>query len=247
MAITGNNSISMSALRAEYKGGSAAVSMSQLNRGGGYVPLGGSRNTSIPTTDKNLSFSKYRNTAKYVVVSYEIIGGGGGGGFGVGNAGEGYRGTYGSTGGTSTLVSPAGTISATGGSGGENCGGARGTVGAAGASSHYGGGGGGGARNTDGGSAPAASYGAGGGGGGGDKGARYDEGGCSGFGGNASTRKTGTITVSYDSTVAITIGGAGAGGLSQYNAGNGAGGYAKFTWDGKSKSRTSGTASYTIN
>ena len=247
MAVTSNNEVSLSAIRNEFKASSGQVSMSQLNRGGGYVPLGGSRNTSIPTTDKNLSFSKYRNTAKYVVVTYEIIGGGGGGGFGVGNGGEDYRGTYGGSGGTSTLVSQAGTISAAGGSGGQNCGGNRGTAGGAGASSHYGGGGGGGARNTDGGSAPAASYGAGGGGGGGDNGSTYDAGGCSGFGGNASTRKTGTITVSYDSTVAITIGGAGAGGLSQYNAGNGAGGYAKFTWDGKSNSRTSGSASYTIN
>ena len=247
MAITSNNSISMSALRAEFKGGSAAVSMSQLNRGGGYVPLGGSRNTAVPTSDSNLSFSKYRNTSKTVVVTYEIIGGGGGGGFGVDDDGEGYRGTYGSTGGTSTLVSPAGTISAAGGSGGQNCGGNRGTAGASGGTSHYGGGGAGGARNASGGSAPAASYGAGGGGGGGDNGSTYDSGGCSGFGGSASTRKTGSITVSYDSTVTTSIGGAGAGDARGYAGANGAGGYAKFTWDGKAKSRTSGSASYTIN
>lgn len=247
MAITSNAAITMSALRAEYKGGSAAVSMSQLNRGGGYVPTGGARNASIPTSDSNLSFSKYRNTSKNVVVTYEIIGGGGGGGFGVDDGGEGYRGTYGSTGGTSTLVSPAGTISATGGSGGENCGGARGTAGAAGSSSHYGGGGGGGAQNSSGVSAPTASYGAGGGGGGGDSGSTYDEGGCGGFGGNASTRKTGTITVSYDSIVSLTIGSKGIGDTSGYSGADGAGGYAKFTWDGKANARTSGSASYTIN
>ena len=247
MAITSNGMVTLSDLRNEYVAASGPVSMSQLNRGGGYVPLGGSRNTAIPTTDSNLSFSKYRNTSKTVSVTYEIIGGGGGGGFGVDDGGEGYRGTYGSTGGTSTLVSPAGTISATGGSGGENCGGARGTAGAAGSSSHYGGGGGGGARNSSGVSAPAASYGAGGGGGGGDSGSTYDEGGCGGFGGNASTRKTGTITVSYDSSVSLTIGSKGIGDARGYAGANGAGGYAKFTWDGKSHTRTSGSASYTIN
>lgn len=247
MAITSNGKVTLSALRNEYVAASGPVSMSQLNRGGGYVPLGGSRNTAIPTTDSNLSFSKYRNTSKTVVVTYEIIGGGGGGGFGVGNGGEGYRGTYGGSGGTSTIVSPAGTISAAGGSGGENCRGSRGTVGTSGATSYYGSGGSGGARNTDGRSASASNYGAGGGGGGGDAGSTYDEGGCSGKGGNAGTRQTGTITVSYDSGVTITIGARGAGGLSQYNAGNGAGGYAKITWDGKSQVNTSGSVIHSIN
>ena len=253
MAITSNNSISMSALRAEYKGGSAAVSMSQLNRGGGHVPLGGSRNTSIPTSDSNLSFSKYRNTSKTVSVTYEIIGGGGGGGFGVDDYGEPYRGTYGGSGGASTLVSQAGTISAAGGSGGENCGGARGSRGHAGASSAYGSGGAGGNYGLSGSAAPSASYGAGGGGGGGDTSSTWDRSGCSGKGGNAGTRKTGTITVSYDSTIAMSLGGGGAGDARGYGGANGAGGYAKFTWDGKSHGRGysyvfgSSPVSYTIN
>lgn len=247
MAVTSNNTVSLSAIRNEFKASSGQVSMSQLNRGGGYVPLGGSRNTAIPTTDKNLSFSKYRNTAKYVVVTYEIIGGGGGGGFGVNDYGESYRGTYGGSGGASTLASQAGTISAAGGSGGENCGGARGSRGHAGASSDYGSGGAGGSYRASGSAAPSASYGAGGGGGGGDQSSTWDRSGCSGKGGNAGTRKTGTITVSYDSTVSLTIGSKGNGDTRGYSGANGAGGYAKFTWDGKSNFRTSGSASYTIN
>ena len=245
MAITSNAAVTMSALRAEYKGGSAAVSMSQLNRGGGYVPAGGARNASIPTSDSNLSFSKYRNTSKTVVVSYQLIGAGGAGGYGVGDGGT--RGTYAPSGGSTTLVSTAGTITGAGGAGGENKGGNKGTHGTAGASSAYGAGGSGGGENQHGGDAGYSAYGAGGGGGGGDDGDTYDVGGRSGFGGGAGTRRTGSVTVNYSTSISLSVGAKGIGPTTGYDGGNGAGGYAKITWDSKSNARTSGSASYTIN
>lgn len=247
MAITSNGRVTLSDLRNEYVAASGPVSMSQLNRGGGFVPLGGTRNTSIPTTDSNLAFSKYRNTSKTVSVTYEIIGGGGGGGYGVNDGGEDRRGTYGGRGGASTLVSQAGTISVAGGSGGQNCGGSRGTAGTSGATSEYGRGGSGGSLNSNGRSAPSSSYGAGGGGAGGDKGSTYDAGGCSGRGGNAGTYETGTITVSYDTSITLSVGSGGSGGNSTYDGGRGAGGYARATWDGKVQFRTSSSADYVIN
>ena len=247
MAVTSNSQVNLSDIRNEFKASSGPVSMSQLNRGGGFVPLGGARNTSIPSTDSNLSFSKYRNTAKSVVITYQLIGGGGGGGFGVDNKGEDNRGTYGGSGGSTTLVSTAGTITGAGGTGGENCGGGRGSGGRSGASSPYGSGGAGGSLNSNGGDASGGRYGAGGGGGGGDSGSTYDSGGCSGFGGNAGTRKTGTMTVAYDSVISLNIGSKGIGPTSGYDGGDGAGGYAKITWDGYSKASTSGSNSHTIN
>ena len=247
MAITSNAAIAMSALRAEYKGGSGAVSMSQLNRGGGYVPSGGARNALIPTTDNNLSFSKYRNTSKTVSVSYEIIGAGGTGGFGVDDKGEGYRGTYGPAGDASYIKNGASTlVTANGGAGGENCKGNRGTAGAAGVGTHYGSGGAGGARNSIGSSPSSTAYGAGGGGGGGDNGSTYDNGGCSGEGGRAGTRDTGSFTVNYDTSITMQIGARGGTSTTGYVGARGTGGYAKISWDSKSSTKTS-TGSATIN
>lgn len=257
MAITSNAAITMSALRAEYKGGSAAVSMSQLNRGGGHVPSGGARNSSIPTSDSNLSFSKYRNTSKTVVVVYQLIGAGGAGGYGVEDGGS--RGTYALGGGTTTLVATSGTITgpstqhAWGGAGGENMGGEKGTHGTAGASTAYGAGGAGGGENQHGGDAGSSAYGAGGGGGGGDDGSTYDEGGRSGFGGGAGTRMTGSVTVNYSTSISLSVGAGGIGPTTEYDGGNGAGGYAEITWDGKSHTRNHSSVlgstpiSYTIN
>ena len=244
MAITSNAEVTLSALRLEFKGStSGSVSMSQLNRGGGHVPLGGARNATIPTTDSNLSFSKYRNTSKTVVVSYELIGAGGAGGYGVGNGGT--RGTYAPSGGSTTLVSTAGTITSTGGAGGENMGGAKGTHGTDGASSVYGLGGTGGGENQHGGSPTG--YGAAGGGGGGDDGETYDEGGRSGFGGGAATRKRGSVTVNYSTSISLSVGAGGIGPTTGYDGGDGAGGYAEISWDSKSRARMLGSASYTIN
>ena len=245
MAITSNAAITMSALRTEYKDGTGPVSMSELNRGGGNFPLGGTRNNTVPTTDNNLAFSKYRNTSKTVAVTYELIGAGGAGGFGVDNGGS--PGTYAPSGGSTTLVSTAGTITGAGGAGGENKGGAKGTHGTDGASSVYGAGGAGGGENQHGGDALTIAYGAGGGGGGGDDGSLYDEGGRSGFGGGAGTRRTGSVTVNYSTSISLSAGAGGIGPTTSYDGGDGAGGYAKITWDGKSNARTSGSASYTIN
>lgn len=248
MAITSNAAITMSALRAEYKGGSGAVSMSQLNRGGGYVPTGGVRNASIPTTDTNLSFSKYRNTSKTVVVTYEIIGGGGTGGFGQEDRGEEYLGTYGPVGSTSYLMVPGViTKTANGGAGGENCQGSRGTSGGAGIGTAYGTGGYGGGRNQWGRSPSSSAYGAGGGGGGGDSGTYFDAGGRSGQGGRAGTRLTGTLLVNYDTVISMLIGPSGASNTGgNYKGARGTSGFARIYWDSKSSAKTS-TGTATIN
>ena len=257
MAITSNAAITMSALRTEYKDGTGPVSMSELNRGGGNFPLGGTRNNTVPTTDNNLAFSKYRNTSKTVVVTYEIIGAGGAGGFGVNNEGEQYRGTYGATGGTSritkmftigSLQGSTAMVIVIGGGGGENCKFARGSVGENGAASHYGSGGAGGARNRNGNTPATNSYGAGGGGGGGDNGDFWDAGGCAGEGGGAGTRQTGTFTVIYDTVITLTIGAKGATNTIGYHGASGADGYGKLTWDANVHTRTNtGVGTGTIN
>lgn len=247
MAITSNAAITMSALRTEYKDGTGPVSMSELNRGGGNFPLGGTRNTAVPTTDNNLAFSKYRNTSKTVSVTYEIIGAGGTGGFGVNDGGEEYRGTYGAAGGASTINNGSTTlVTAGGGAGGENCDLPRGSAGQNGYSSHYGAGGAGGARQASGQSPAANSYGAGGGGGGGDNGSTYDSGGCAGDGGSAGTRKTGSFTVNYDTQITLTIGTKGSTNTTGFDGASGANGYGKLTWDAKTYTRTS-TGTGTIN
>ena len=239
----------MSALRTEYKDGTGPVSMSELNRGGGNFPLGGTRNNTVPTTDNNLAFSKYRNTSKTVVVTYEIIGAGGTGGFGVHNEGEQFRGTYGATGGTSQIKNGStALVTVIGGGGGENCKLGRGHAGENGAASHYGSGGAGGSQNSNGNTPATNSYGAGGGGGGGDFGNLYDVGGCAGEGGGAGTRQTGTFTVIYDTVITLTIGAKGATNTIAYYGASGADGYGKLTWDANVHTRTNtGVGTGTIN
>lgn len=183
-----------------------------------------------------------------VSVTYELIGGGGGGGFGVDDGGEQYRGTYGGTGGTSSL-SATGIVPvyAYGGQGGENCGNGRAAGGTAGQASYYGSGGAFTGNKNRGNPAPVTSYGAAGAGGGGDSsnyflGIQTDSSGCGGLGGLASARLTGTIIVPIGSTLNITIGPAGVGGASGYQGGKGAAGYCKITYAGSSYTYTeSGT------
>lgn len=170
-------------------------------------------------------------------VSYEIIGAGGAGGFGRADKGEEYRGTYGASGGLSSVDFPTGTVTSAGATGGENCEGARGATGFAGAASVYGAGGGVTPRNTHGYDAPATSYGAGGAGGGGDGGGTYDSGGCSGGGGNAATQQAGTAIIPYGTTLTIIVG-AKALGVGQYSGGDGAKGYVKLIVDGTTHTYT---------
>ena len=174
-----------------------------------------------------------------ITVNYEIIGGGGAGGFGVNDGGEGFRGTY-APAGTSSSITGSGiaTITAAGGTGGENCGLGRGSTGGNGQASVYGPGGAGGARNSSGQNAPLGSYGAGGGGGGGDSGSTYDAGGCAGIGGNAGTRLTGTINVLSGTTISVTIGVQGVAENRGYKGGNGQSGYCKLTYSGITKEFT---------
>ena len=187
-------------------GGTAPISLNEYYRGGAYVP-NGAGTSSIPTSGA-ISLQNFRGTSKTATVTYAIIGGGGAGGFGVNDHGEEYRGTFGAAGGSSSISGPNfQTSTAAGGAGGQNCGGNRGTVGTAGVSTVYGSGGAGGALNTAGGAA--SGRGAGGGGGGGDDGSTYDAGGCSGFGGSAGTRLTGTLAVVYGTTLTVAIGGGG--------------------------------------
>lgn len=174
-----------------------------------------------------------------ITVNYEIIGGGGAGGFGVNDGGEGFRGTYAPAGTLSSITgSGIATITAAGGTGGENCGLDKGSSGGTGQASAYGPGGAGGARNSSGQNAPAGSYGAGGGGGGGDSGSTYDSGGCAGIGGNAGTRLTGTINVLSGTTINVTIGVQGVAENRGYKGGNGQSGYCKLTYSGITKEFT---------
>jgi hypothetical protein len=108
-----------------------------------------------------------------------------------------------------------------------------------GAGTPYGAGGAGGGLKAAGVAAPAASFGAGGGGGGGDNGSTYDAGGAGGFGGAAGTRRTGTISIGYGTPVVINIGARGLGAVAGFRGANGAAGYARLTWDGKSAAFTS--------
>lgn len=218
-------------------GGTDPISLDEYYRGGPYVPDGAGTST-IPTSGA-ISLQNFRGTSKTATVTYSIIGGGGAGGFGVGDHGEEYRGTFGAAGGSSSISGPNfQTITASGGAGGENCGGGRGTVGTAGASTVYGSGGAGGALNTAGGAA--SGRGAGGGGGGGDAGSTYDAGGCSGFGGRAGTLLTGTVAVAYGTTLTITIGSRGPTNAHGYYGGAGAAGYCQLSWG-------SGSATFTSN
>ena len=208
-------------------GGTDPISLSEYYRGGIYVPDGTGTST-IPTSGA-ISLNNFRGSSKTATLTYAIIGGGGAGGFGVGDGGEEYRGTFGAAGGSSSISGPNfQTITAPGGGGGQNCGGERGQLGYAGASTAYGSGGAGGALNSNGGAA--SGFGAGGGGGGGDDGSTYDAGGCSGFGGGAGTLLTGTVEVVYGTTLTVTIGGGGGTNAVGYFGGAGAAGYCQLSW-----------------
>lgn len=62
--------------------------------------------------------------------------------------------------------------------------------------------------------------------------AQYD--GARGFGGAAGTRRTGKIIADYGAEVNVIIGAGGTGATAGYPGGDGAPGYARLTWDGKS-------------
>ena len=236
MAIPASGPVTLAALQAEY-GGTDPISLNEYYRGGAYVPIGTGTAT-IPSSGE-ITLDNFRGTSKTATVTYAIIGGGGAGGFGVPDKGETLRGTFGAAGGASSISGPNfQTITAAGGAGGENCGGERGQLGFAGASTIYGSGGAGGALNSAGGAA--SGLGAGGGGGGGDDGSTYDSGGCSGFGGGAGTLLTGTVEVIYGTTLTIAIGGGGGtntGG--SYYGGAGAGGRCQISWGANSSTFTS--------
>jgi hypothetical protein len=244
MSIPLTGPVTLSQLQIEF-GGTDPVSMNEYYRGGAFVP-NSVRNASIPTSGA-INLEQFRGSSKTATVTYAIIGGGGAGGFGVADDGEANRGTFGASGGNSSISgSGVQTITAAGGAGGENCGGNRGTVGTAGGSTFYGSGGAGGALNSNGSAAPSTSYGAGGGGGGGDSGSTYDSGGCSGFGGKAGTRKTGTVEVVYGTALSITIGNGGPTNTPGYDGGAGAKGYCVISWDGNTSTFTSsGTVTLT--
>jgi hypothetical protein len=244
MSIPLSGPVTLSQLQIEF-GGTDPVSMNEYYRGGAFVP-NSVRNASIPTSGA-INLEQFRGTSKTATVTYAIIGGGGAGGFGVSDEGENNRGTFGASGGNSSISgSGVQTITAAGGAGGENCGGNRGTVGTAGGSTFYGSGGAGGVLNSNGSAAPSTSYGAGGGGGGGDRGSTFDSGGCSGFGGNAGTRLTGSVEIVYGTVLSITIGAGGPTNTPGYDGGAGAAGYCVISWDGNTSTFTSsGTVTLT--
>lgn len=246
MPIPSTGSISLQTIATEF-GGTAPHSLNEYYRGGSNVPGVGAGTVGIPTSGQ-INFDQFRGTSKTATVTYELIGGGGAGGHGINDKGEELRNTFGDAGGTSSIsASGITTITAAGGAGGENCGRDRGTVGQAGAASHYGAGGAGGALNSSGSAPDSDHYGAGGGGGGGDVGSTYDSGGCSGEGGKAGTRKTGTFSVVYGTVVTVKAGSAGETNTPGYDGGAGAKGYIKLSWDGKSSATTSANTTITIN
>ena len=245
MAIPSTGPVTLAQLQIEF-GGTDPVSMNEYYRGGAFVP-NSVRNASIPTSGA-INLEQFRGSSKTATVTYAIIGGGGAGGFGVGDDGEANRGTFGVSGGNSSISgSGVQTITAAGGAGGENCGGQRGTVGTAGGSTFYGAGGAGGALNSSGSAAASTSYGAGGGGGGGDRGSLFDSGGCSGFGGNAGTRLTGSVEIVYGTVLTINVGAGAPTNAVGFQGGAGAGGYCQISWDGNTSTFTSpGTSTVTL-
>jgi hypothetical protein len=242
MSIPLTGPVTLAQLQIEF-GGTDPVSMNEYYRGGDFVP-NTTRNASIPTSGA-INLEQFLGSSKTATVTYAIIGGGGAGGFGVGDDGEANRGTFGVSGGNSSISgSGVQTITAAGGAGGQNCGGQRGTVGTAGGSTFYGAGGAGGALNSNG--FAAGSYGAGGGGGGGDRGSTYDSGGCSGFGGGAGTYLTGSVEIVYGTVLSISIGAGGPTNAIGYFGGAGAAGYCVISWDGNTSTFTSsGTVTLT--
>ena len=237
MALAASGVMALSEISTEF-GGTAELSISAYYRGAGRVPSVGSPNLGIPTSGA-ISFSAFRGSALTTFVHYELIGGGGGGGHGVDDGTSSGRAGSGGT----TIITVFGrpTISVAGGLGGLN--GQAPRSGNNGAGTVYGPGGIGGGVNAPGSAAAPSSHGAGGGGGGGDNPSTYDSSGAGGFGGAAGMRRTGSITADYGAEVDVTIGARGTGAPAGYRGGDGAPGYARLTWDGKSAVfKSSGTS-----
>lgn len=228
MALAASGALTLSEISTEF-GSAAEPSLSAYYRGAGRVPAVGSPNLGIPKSGP-ISFSAFWGSARTTVVDYEMIGGGGGGGHGVDDGTS--AGRAGSGGATTITVAGRPSVSVTGGLGGLN--GQAPRSGNNGAGTVYGPGGIGGGVNAPGSAAAASSYGAGGGGGGGDNPSTYDSSGAGGFGGAAGTRRTGIITADYGAEVNVIIGAGGTGATAGYPGGDGAPGYARLTWDGKS-------------
>tara|TARA_R110002124_G_scaffold76753_1_gene205528 strand:- start:27259 stop:27981 length:723 start_codon:yes stop_codon:yes gene_type:complete len=240
MALAASGALALSEISSEF-GGTAELALSAYYRGAGRVPAVGSPNLAIPKSGA-ISFSDFRGSARTTVVDYEMIGGGGGGGHGVGDGTS--SGRAGSGGATNITVAGRPIGSAAGGLGGLN--GQAPRSGNNGAGTMYGPGGIGGSVNAAGSASPSSSYGAGGGGGGGDNPSTYDSSGAGGFGGAAGTSRIGMITADYGAGVNVTIGARGPGATAGYRGGDGAAGYVRLTWDGKSAVFTS-SGSTTIN
>ena len=230
---TSNNGpvMALDRIRDEYNpSGTGAISLGDYIRGGSYV-TDQTVNNNIPTTTSSMGFDDYYSTRKAVAITFELISGGGGGaGSDVTNAASPRTAGDGGNGGYTTIVNS--TISTV--TEDPGLGGAAGTsnVSSAGEASDYGAGGSGGINSDVGsdtaGSAPAStSYGAGGGSGGTSN--ETTEG---GDGGQAATKRTGTLYVNPGEVLTITIGAGGAGGAAGTNGnagGAGASGYVKLT------------------
>jgi hypothetical protein len=244
MPIKNSGNISLTEIANEF-GGNIPHSLSEYYRGGAFVS-NGSVNSRIPQNG-GIKFSDFYGSSKAKTIIYQIIGGGGCGGFGQADRGEEFRGTFGSSGGGSSIIGPSLNVFASGGSGGTNCGLNRNTPGGNGQSTFYGPGGAGGQRNQDGQAAPLLSYGAGGGGGGGDRSSFSDRSGCAGAGGLGGALLSGTVNVISGSTLNISIGAGGPfSGQGNYKGGAGAGGYCVIIFDGTSHVFTS-NGSLTVN
>lgn len=240
MALAASGALALSEISTEF-GGTAELALSAYYRGDGRVPAVGAPNLRIPTGG-TISFSDFLGSARTTIVDYEMIGGGGGGGHGVGDGTS--SGRAGS--GRATIIRVTGRpeVSAAGGLGGLN--GQAPRSGNDGTGTAYGPGGIGGSVNSPGSAAASSSYGAGGGGGGGDNPSTYDSSGAGGFGDSAGTKRTGSITADYGAEVDVTTGARGNGAPAGYRGADGAPGYARLTWDGKSAVFTS-SGSTTIN
>lgn len=233
MALAESGILAFSEIFTEF-GGTPELALSAYYRGAGRIPAVGAPNLGIPKSGA-ISFSAFRGSARSTVVDYEMIDGGGGGGHGVGDGTS--SGRAGSGGATIITVAGFPIVSAAGGLGGLN--GQAPRSGNEGAGTVYGPGGIGGSVNAAGSAALASSYGAGGGGGGGDNPSTYDSSGAGGFGGAAGIRRTGMITADYGAEAVVTIGARGNRAPAGYRGGDGAPGYARLTWDGKSAVFTS--------
>lgn len=225
-------------------GGTGTASLSEYYRGGVNVPDGSPVNAAIPKANA-IKLSNYYNAGKAVTVTYELIGGGGSGGGGWDDRGGSGRGN---AGGKTSITYAGTTIEGGGGTAGRNGAIDRASAARTGQASHYGAGGAGGAKNRAGGAAAASHYGAGGGGGGGDDPSRYDRTGEAGEGGFAGTRKTGTMSVQYGTSISAVAGAGGAKNTAgDFDGGAGASGYFKLTWDSTTYSKTAGTYTVTVN